>query len=82
LIFPLFLFNKNVIISMRLRPTTQELAENACNARAVFSSLTRARDKVKLPEVISNVLVNLKTALGGIVVAVLLFFGIIFALAM
>ena len=39
------------------------------------------RNKVKLPEVISNVLVNLKTVLGGIVVAVLFFFGIIFALA-
>ena len=39
------------------------------------------RNKVKLPEVISNVLVNLKTVLGGIVVVVLFFFGIIFALA-
>ena len=37
--------------------------------------------KIKLLEVISNVSVNLKTALGTILVAVLLFFGIIFALA-
>jgi uncharacterized membrane protein len=37
--------------------------------------------KVKLSEVISNVFVNLKTVLGGIAVAVLFFFGIIFALA-
>jgi len=37
--------------------------------------------KVKLCEVISNVPVNLKTALGAIAVAVLFFFGIIFALA-
>ena len=35
--------------------------------------------KIKLLEVISNVSVNLKTALGAILVAVLLFFGIIFA---
>ncbi len=35
--------------------------------------------KVKLPEGISNVPVNFKTALGAIAVAVLLFFGIIFA---
>ncbi len=39
------------------------------------------RNKVKLPEVISQVPVNLKTVLGGIAVAVLFFFGIIFALA-
>ncbi len=35
--------------------------------------------KIKLLEVISNVSVNLKTALGTIIVAVLFFFGIIFA---
>ena len=39
------------------------------------------RSKVKLFEVISNVPVNLKTVLGAIAVAVLFFFGIIFALA-
>jgi len=39
------------------------------------------RGKVKLPEVISNVSVNLKTVLGAITIAVLFFFGIIFALA-
>ncbi len=37
--------------------------------------------KVKLPEVISNVPVNFKTVLGAIAVAILFFFGIIFALA-
>jgi len=37
--------------------------------------------KVKLPEDISNVSVNLKTVLGAIAIAVLFFFGIIFALA-
>ncbi len=37
--------------------------------------------KVKLSEVISDVPVNLKTVLGAIAVAVLFFFGIIFALA-
>jgi len=37
--------------------------------------------KVKLPEAISNVPVNLKTVLGAIAIAVLFFFGIIFALA-
>lgn len=40
-----------------------------------------ARGKIKLLEVISNVSVNLKTALGAILVAVLFLFGIIFALA-
>ncbi len=40
-----------------------------------------ARDKVKLLEIISNVFMNLKTVLGGFAVAVLFFFGIIFALA-
>ena len=39
------------------------------------------RGKVKLPEVTSSVPVNLKTVLGAIAVAVLFFFGIIFALA-
>jgi len=39
------------------------------------------RGKVKLPEDISNVPVNLKTVLGAIAIAVLFFFGIIFALA-
>ncbi|NIR86051.1 hypothetical protein GWO13_00145 [Candidatus Bathyarchaeota archaeon] len=39
------------------------------------------RSKVKLPEVISSVPVNLKTVLGAIAIAVLFFFGIIFALA-
>jgi len=42
---------------------------------------TFALGKVKLPEVMSNIPVNLKTALGAIAIAVLLFFGIIFALA-
>jgi len=37
--------------------------------------------KVKLLETISNVPVNLKTVLGAIAIAVLFFFGIIFALA-
>ncbi len=40
-----------------------------------------ARDKVKLLEIISDVFMNLKTVLGGFAVAVLFFFGIIFALA-
>jgi len=39
------------------------------------------RSKVKLPEVISSVPVNLKTVLGAIAIAVLFFFGIIFAFA-
>jgi uncharacterized membrane protein len=39
------------------------------------------RSKVKLQEVISSVPMNLKTVLGAIAIAVLFFFGIIFALA-
>jgi len=51
-------------------------------ASAQFRKLTYPyAGKIKLPEVISNVSVNLKTVLGAIVIAVLFFFGIIFALA-
>ena len=46
----------------------------------IFVVLLLAR-KIKLLEAISNVSVNLKTVLGAILVAVLFFFGIIFALA-
>jgi len=37
------------------------------------------KGKVELPEVVSSLSVNLKTVLGAIAIAVLLFFGIIFA---
>lgn len=39
------------------------------------------RSKIKLAEVLSTVPVNLKTVLGILTVAVLFFFGIVFALA-
>jgi len=39
------------------------------------------KGKVELPEIVSNLNVNPKTVLGAIAIAILFFFGIVFALA-